>query len=170
MPFVMTEVDYKRLFQAEIEQFFKIVQRRKELKKELESLNKEVSRKREGVIGLAALAQINVRKEYPEVFARDVQADIGLTDAIRRAFDEMAFGEGYSPTDIREELEDAGFPIHHHKNPIASITAVLKRLVDAGQVIPATDKDTGRTIYFWAAGASAEMLRKQDDEVEIDEE
>lgn len=160
----MTPARYKELFHSEMASLLKALKRRKGLKKEVDDLNKEIAKKREGILGLAALAEIDVRKTYPEVFVADVQAQLGLTDAIRKIFHEWDQGEGYSPTEIREGLIDIGFPIHQHKNPLASIVAVLKRLVDAGFLMPATDNETNKTIYYWADGFGATQIKNRDDD------
>jgi hypothetical protein len=73
---------------------------------------------------------------------------------------------GYSATCIRDELEDMGFPAKVYRNPHASITNALNRMVDAGKLVLATDQDTNRTVYMWAGGIGAHCLRRQDQEVD----
>ncbi len=163
--------DYKKLLEQEVRELESLLEQREAFKRELEGINSAVSRLREGVIGLAALAGVDLKAQKPELFAAPVKADLGLTDAIRKTLKENE-EEFVSPTEIRDYLHlDLKFPIHLHKNPLASIHSVLKRLIDSGQAVAAEDKKTKRTLYAWADGYAATKLRLQEaEEAEAAEE
>jgi hypothetical protein len=156
--------DYGLLLAAEVGKLRAVLERREALKAELESMSAEAARLREGVIGLAALAGVNLKKENPELFTAAIRADVGLTDAIRRVLKNA--DDALTPTDVRDSLYDAGYPIHEHKHPLASIQSVLKRLVASDQVVIAEETKTGRFVYLWAQSYGAQRLRLQDDEKE----
>jgi hypothetical protein len=158
--------NYETILKGELTEFVTRLKRRQALKQELEALNLEISKCRQGVIGLAALANVDVRQSHPEIFRAEFEAAIGLTEAICKVFDDIDPTNGYSAAAIREELETMNFPTHAYSNPDASITKALNRMADAGKFILATDQDTNRTVYLWAEGGGAQCLRRQDDEVE----
>jgi hypothetical protein len=163
------KADYKKLLELEIHQLRKVLIQRKELKTQLEKASNEVTRLREGVIGLAALAGVDVKAKHPDMFKADVRADIGLTEAIRKALDDLQY-EFASPTQIRDHLSlEMEFPIHMHKNPLASIQSVLKRLVDSGQVVIAEDKETKRTVYALADGFAAINAKREEEDEGVNE-
>jgi|SRR5689334_6259350 len=160
------EEAYRKLLDSEAATLRKLIGERKTLKNRLESINDEISRLREGVMGLAALAHVDLKVDYPDITTEAVKADIGLTDAIRTVLKESQL-EFMSPSNVREALfVDEIYPIHQHKNPLASIHSVLKRLVDADQVVTATDQDTGKTVYAWADSYVAINTKLRESEVE----
>lgn len=143
------------------------LQRRQALKGELEMLNLEISRRREGVIGLAALADVDLRQSNPKIFKGEFESALGLTEAILEVFGDIDTENGYSVSAIREELAVMmGFPVHVYSNPNATITNALNRLADAGKLIVATDRDTSQAVYLLADGYGATCLRRRDEEVE----
>jgi hypothetical protein len=148
--------DYKKLLNTEATELRALLEQRRNLKSELDKVNTQVSRLREGVMGLAALAGVNLKETSPELFTNDIVVNLGLTDAIRKVLGEGDFPS--TPTDVRDGLLELGFPIHKHKNPLASIHSVLKRLIDAGQVVPATEIETQKTVYMLADSYHAHKL------------
>jgi hypothetical protein len=158
--------NYETILKGELTEFVTRLKRRQTLKQELEVLRTEISKRREGVIGLACLANVEIRHLHPEVFRGEFESAMGLSEAISKVFEEIDHMSGFSANGIRDELEDMGFPTHMYRNPNATITNALNRMADAGKVIVATDRDTDRTVYLWAEGYGAKCLRRRDEEVE----
>jgi hypothetical protein len=161
-----TNSNYHTSLKLELTDLDARLKRRQALKQELEVLNLEISKRREGVIGLAALADVDLRQSNPKIFRGEFEATLGLTEAISKVFDEIDHMRAFSANGIREELELVGFPTHIYRHPNATITKALNRMADAGKLIVATDMDTNRTVYLWAEGYGATCLRRQDEEVE----
>jgi hypothetical protein len=159
-----SKTDYKKLLDGELDQLRTLIEERRSLKNRLDAISEDVSRLREGVIGLAALAHVDLKATHPDIFSAPVKADIGLTDAIRSVLmDSMEF---MTPTEVREALFLGEiYPIHQHKNPLASIHSVLKRLADSGQVVVATDEDTKKTVYAWADSYPAIRAKLDEEDV-----
>ena len=81
-----------------------------------------------------------------------------LADACRRV---LRGNDGaMSPTAVRDGVISAGYPIAKHKNPMAAVHAVLKRLVESGDVETLTThtETKGRvkdgTEYVWTGRAT----------------
>lgn len=161
-----TNSNYNTSLKHELTTLEARLKRRQALKEELEVLNLEISRRREGVIGLAALAEVDLRQSNPGIFKGELEAALGLTEAISEVFGDIDTGNGYSVSAIREELGFMGFPVHVYSNPNATITNALNRMADAGKLIVATDRDTNRAVYLLAEGYGATCLRRRDEEVE----
>jgi hypothetical protein len=161
-----TNSNYNTSLKHELTTLEARLKRRQALKEELEVLNLEISRRREGVIGLAALAEVDLRQSNPKIFKGEFESALGLTEAILELFGDMDTENGYSVSAIREEVAVMGFPVHVYSNPNATITNALNRLADAGKLMVATDRDTNRAVYLLAEGYGATCLRRRDEEVE----
>lgn len=161
-----TNSNYNTSLKHELTTLEARLKRRQTLKQELEVLNLEISKRREGVIGLAALANVDLRHSNPEIFKGEFEVALGLREAISEVFEDIDPTSGYTAASIREEVEFLGFPTHMYSNPNATITNALNRMADAGKLIIATDRDTNRTVYLLAEGYGAMCLRRRDDEVE----
>jgi hypothetical protein len=74
----------------------------------------------------------------------------GMTEAIKAALRGMA-PDGLFPTTIKTKLEDAGFNLVAQKNPLASIHAILQRLVKKEIVEARPQPPENRLAYFWRA-------------------
>ena len=91
-----------------------------------------------------------------------------MPDACRTAF-RAAGNRGLMPTEVRSALEQLRFPTRTHKNILASIHTVIRRLEQAGQVRKAIhDIHDGadRSVYQWAApnyGASNSIANQMAD-------
>lgn len=80
---------------------------------------------------------------------------LGLTESIKAVLRSVAPG-GLFPTTIRIKLEEAGFDFSSSKNPMASIHAILKRLVDKGVVEIGTKNKDGKPAYHWMLSGDAD--------------
>lgn len=76
---------------------------------------------------------------------------IGLTDSCRFVIRES--GIPLTASDVRDRLGQNGFPIKNHRNMLASIHSVLKRLVQSGF---ATTVQQDKKIYYMANATLAE--------------
>jgi hypothetical protein len=78
-----------------------------------------------------------------------------ITEATKKVFDVFGTGPGgedvpLTPLDVRGGLTVAGWDLSQHKNPMATIHSILKRLVEQ-DVLEATEKD-GKPAYIRARG------------------
>lgn len=72
----------------------------------------------------------------------------GLTEGIKTAL-QLALPNGLFPMTLRATLEQSGFDFSKQVNPMASIHAILKRMM-AKDMIHATDKGDGKgAFYVW---------------------
>ena len=97
--------NYEELLNGELTELVARLNQKQELKAELDDITAQIIQRREGVIGLASLAKVNIRQTHPSLFKGELDADVGLTDAIVKVFEDINQAWACSPTAIREELE-----------------------------------------------------------------
>lgn len=118
-----------------------------ELFRQREVLATKIAKQQTRVAALAALC------EASEEIADMTEMDLGgLTNACRTAF-RAAGNRGLMPTEVRGALERLRFPTHTHKNILASIHTVIRRLEQAREIRKAIhDKHAGedKSVYQWA--------------------
>jgi hypothetical protein len=73
-------------------------------------------------------------------------SDLGLTDRVRAIL--QASERPLSPTQVRERVQDSGLDLSEYSNPLATVHSVLRRLVEAQQVI-AKAGIGGTKFYEW---------------------
>ncbi len=103
------------------------------LRREREQLDQRIARLEQTLAGLHALID-------PEF-----ETSLGLTDTIRQVL--RASRDAISPTDIRDSLNALGTSLSGHANPMASVHAILARLVKSGEVMEIEDANGKR--YWW---------------------
>ncbi|HEX8494808.1 MAG TPA: hypothetical protein VF658_18340 [Pyrinomonadaceae bacterium] len=135
---------YTNVFNEAVQELSSLMDRRDELDNEREEIDTRIGQVREGVIALAPLCNVNPYVAYPELFP-DLQADIGLTDAIRSVL-QLSSQSFLTPVGVRTGLKEAGFDISK-KSILPSIHTVLKRLAKNGEV--ETEDRDGKTVYKW---------------------
>ena len=131
-----------------------------ELLRQREELATKIAKQQTRVAALAALC------EQSEEIASMTEMDLGgLTNACRTAF-RAAVGRGLMPVEVRNALEQLRFPTQSHKNILASIHTVIRRLEQAGEIRRAIhDKYLGedKSVYHWAGpnyGASKSLANQ----------
>ena len=134
-----------------------------ELLRQREELATKIAKQQTRVAALAALC------EQSEEIANMTEMDLGgLTNACRTAF-RAAGGRGLMPVEVRNALEQLRFPTQTHKNILASIHTVIRRLEQAGEIRKAIhDKHIGedKSVYQWAGpnyGASNSLANQMAD-------
>ena len=118
-----------------------------DLLRQREQLATKIARQQTRVAALAALCEAS--EEVDKMTEMDLG---GLTNACRTAF-RAAGNRGLMPTEVRGALERLRFPTHKHKNILASIHTVIRRLEQAGEIRRAIhDKHAGedKSVYQWA--------------------
>lgn len=76
----------------------------------------------------------------------DVEESLGLTDAIRLAFEKIGRGNA-TPQEMRLRLETQGFNTRRYGNLLASIHTVFKRLEAKGEIKVAGTRGDGKVAY-----------------------
>ena len=71
----------------------------------------------------------------------------GLTDACRTAL--LQAGEPLRPSQVRDRLRFQGLSLDHHRDPVASVTTILRRLGRYGEARPVVMPD-GKRAWEWA--------------------
>jgi hypothetical protein len=146
----MTDDFYKKAFDSAVDELSSLTTRHSNLLKEAATLEERIEKVRQGALGLATLADIDfqqIKDKYPKLFEDQIDPRMGITDAVREAL--RMNGGLMTPTDVREGVFRISPAIAGHKNPMASIHAILRRLVDSDEVLIGTDKEK-RTVYVWA--------------------
>lgn len=140
---------YKTAFEAAVKELATLSKAFDDLSQQQELLEDRMEKVRLGAVSLATLANLDFQKiqeDYPEMFDSQRDPRIGITEAVRSVLRDSK--DMLTPIKIRDEVYDINPTIAGHKNPLASIHAVLRRLVDANQIIIGTDED-GKTSYGW---------------------
>lgn len=153
----MSDDFYKVAFDSAVTELVELISRHSTLKKELVEAEERIDRVRQGVLGLAFLANVDLnqtKEKYPDLFEGESSgsSQLGITDAIRKAM--KSGGNMMTPLEIRDSVYGINPTIATHKNPLASIHAVLKRLVDSNEVVTGVSKD-GKTAYCWAGDSES---------------
>jgi hypothetical protein len=133
-----------RTYKAELEQERKVLG---ELLREREELETKIAKQQTRVAALAALSEQS--EEVDDMAEMELG---GLTNSCRTAF-RAAGNRGLMPTEVRGALEQLRFPTRSHKNILASIHTVIRRLEQAGEIRKAIhDKHDGqdKSVYAWA--------------------
>jgi hypothetical protein len=134
-----------------------------ELLQEREALATKIAKQQMRVAALAALCEAS--EEIDDMTEMDLG---GLTNACRTAF-RAAGNKGLMPTEVRNALERLRFPTQTHKNILASIHTVIRRLEEAGEIRKAIhDRHDGqdKSVYQWALpsyGASNSLANQMAD-------
>ncbi len=133
----MSELDYRQM----LEQVkAAIAVKREELGacfEKAEALEDEIAGLQQTAAGLAK----TLREQY---VAED---ELGLTDAIRRAFKQNE-GKSFTALEVRDELENMGYDTSKYGNVMASIHAVMNRL--AGKEIKQSGtRANNKPCYMW---------------------
>jgi hypothetical protein len=133
------------------------------LLRQREALATKIAKQQTRVAALAALCEAS--EEIDDMEEMDLG---GLTNACRTAF-RAAGNRGLMPTEVRGALERLRFPTQTHKNILASIHTVIRRLEKAGEIRRAVhDKHAGedKSVYQWALpsyGASNSLANQMAD-------
>jgi len=90
----------------------------------------------------ARMALVALESEEPPEFEGK------LADAIRAVLKNNP-QRSMSPVEVRDSLTAIGYETSKHKNPLASIHSVLKRLVESGDANSKEAKDGSGTRYWW---------------------
>jgi hypothetical protein len=133
-----------RTYKAELEQERKVLGT---LLREREEIETRIAKQQTRVAALAALSEQS--EEVDDMAEMELG---GLTNACRTAF-RAAGNRGLMPTEVRGALEQLRFPTRTHKNILASIHTVIRRLEQAGEIRKAIhDKHDGqdKSVYAWA--------------------
>jgi hypothetical protein len=149
-----------REYRAEFERERKLLA---ELLRERETLSTRIAKQQTRVAAFAALCESS--EEIDDMTEMELG---GLTNACRTAF-RAAGNKGLVPTEVRGALERLRFPIHTHKNILASIHTIIRRLEQAGEIRKTIhDKHAGedKSVYRWALptyGASNSLANQMAD-------
>jgi hypothetical protein len=134
-----------------------------ELERERKALATKIAKRQTRVAALAALC------EESEELDKMTEMELGgLTNACRTAF-RAAGNRGLMPTDVRAALERLRFPIRTHKNILASIHTVIRRLEQGGEIRKAIHdihNGSDKSVYLWAGpnyGASNSLANQMAD-------
>ena len=134
-----------------------------ELFRRREELATKIAKQQTRVAALAALCEES--EEVDKMREMDLG---GLTNACRTAF-RAAGNRGLIPMEVRAALERLRFPIRTHKNILASIHTVIRRLEKGGEIRKAIHdihNGTDKSVYHWAGpnyGASNSLANQMAD-------
>jgi len=134
-----------------------------DLLRQREQLATKIAKQLTRVAALATLSEEN--KEETNMMETELG---GLTNACRTAF-RAAGSRGLMPTEVRSALEQLRFPTRSHKNILASIHTVIRRLEEAGEIQRAIHDVHGgqdKSVYQWALpsyGASNSLANQMAD-------
>lgn len=145
----MSDDFYKDAFEAALKELRQLSATKERLSRELVELDKRSEDLRLAAAGLTPLAGLDfdqVKAQYPDLFAEQITSRIGITDAVRDAL--STAGKWLTVPQIRDRVFTIAPMVAGHKNPLASIHAVLRRLQDADEVL-AGDDGEGKGLYAY---------------------
>lgn len=145
----MTHDFYKQAFEAAVGELATLSKNRDTLLKEAGTLEDRMEKVRQGALGLVSLADIDfqeVKDKYPDLFADQIDIRMGITDAVRAVLSSSS--EMLTPIEIRERVFQINPAIAGQKSPLASIHAIIRRLIDKWEVTYGVD-NFERTAYGW---------------------
>ena len=135
-----------------IETLASSIEKRERLVKATADLDEEIHKTRQAVFGLVGLIPETelekLKAQNPEVFDEYADSRLGITDAVREVLKSRK--DFMTPTEVRDAVLKISRSLDGHKNPVGSVHTVLKRLVDADEVMIGID-DKGITMYGWCA-------------------
>jgi len=146
----MTRESYKKTFNSALQELADLSRQRNGVQTQLDELDERIEKVRQGALGLSVLAGIDfqeIKTKYPDLFEEQIDARMGITDAIREAL--RTEPDMLTPMEIRDKVFQISPAIAGHKNPLASIHAVLRRLQDRNEVAYAIQENTDKTMYGW---------------------
>ena len=147
----MANNPYQDAFESAVTELSNLYTRRDAVQKEVDTLDERIDKVRQGALGLAALVDLDfgeIKRDYPRLFSDEHDPKLGITEAIRLALQD-SLDSPLLPIEIKERVLQLSPAVAGHKNPMASIHAVLRRLVDAGEVVMADYEGSGQTVFGW---------------------
>jgi hypothetical protein len=120
--------------------------RLRELIIQRDQIDVHIEHAKNAIVALAYMLNDPSDTEREISAAEDILGRRGLTEAIRRVLQESAVG--MTPVEVRDTLANSGMNLLEYSNPLAAIHTVLKRLVKARDVKPATTNGN-ETVYQW---------------------
>src|SRR5689334_12237133 len=140
----MAEGPYQNAFESAVAELTDLYIQRDAKQTEIDALDGRIERVRQGALGLAALVELNfdeLKRDYPRLFSDAHDPRIGITEAVRLALQNGM--EKLTPVEIKDRVLGLSPAVAGHKNPMASIHAVLRRLVDTDVVLMADMEGSG---------------------------
>lgn len=131
---------YKQAYEKTKDELSGLLVRRDQIEKRIVVLRKNVE-------GLAALCETEGVSVTPSREAQYILDTAGMAAEIEAVL--KSHSPSYMrPGTIRDELAGLGHKMSEYQNALATVQAVLKRMVEAGNVEEDVDKD-GKKIYRW---------------------
>jgi hypothetical protein len=152
----MTDKHYADAFKAALNELSRMQEKHDKLIAQEEALEERMDQLRTAALSLAGLADVDI-ENYPELLTGP-DPRIGITKAVEQVLRESDVP--LVPVDIRDGVFRISPSVAGHKNPLASIHAVLRRFVDNDRVVIITYPD-GKIGYLWVDRDDfEEFLRK----------
>lgn len=157
----MTDDFYKKAFETALSELSDLESNREELNKKLDTTDERIEKVRQAALGLLSLAGIDfqeIKDKYPTLFRNDIDPRLGITNAVRQVL--KTSSDMLTTHQIRDLVFQVAPAIAAHKNPIATVSAILRRLIDYEEVISGVFED-GKTVYGWVDDNDAEERIKR---------
>lgn len=142
----MTDDFIKKALEDVVAVYAELVFQKQDLEKQRKVIDQRMAR-----VGMKIISLANLCEDIPEdsLVGRVVKnaSKLGLTDAVREVL--KATGERMTPPQVRDYLIRMNIKLDRFKNHLASITTVLVRLNDKGEVDMFYDKTTDKVTYQW---------------------
>ena len=129
---------------------------RQQLEAKRTELNGEIIRLEQLIASLTPLAS-EPQSVKSKTFVVGIAAEMGLTEACRAVFRKTQ--QSITARRVRDMLESGGYDLEQHRNPLASIHGVLKRLEESGEV--ERMENNGKTFYRWIGEKRTPVVRME---------
>ena len=143
-------MDWNEALKAARAERVQMVQRRDEIDAQRAEIDVERESVEKRIVQLeqtiASLSELTGANKYLQRFEDIELGNVRLADACRKIL--QSSSEYFTPIAVRDALLRQNYDLAGYTNHLASIHAVLKRLLDSGQAvrIPGTD---GKAMYRW---------------------
>jgi hypothetical protein len=144
----MSHQDYKAALDTAQQELADLLKRQQEIEQEILRRRRTISSLieliREGAV--ESQRKEKIKREIVEAWTRFNQ-DQSITEDIRKII-RAAGKKGVPKEALRGELSKLGNSIEGHSNPSGTVNAVVKRLIDQGEVVESPGLTTPKTVTW----------------------
>lgn len=153
-------MDWNEALKAARDEHRTLLQKRDELDAARAEIDFEVEKVDQRAVQLEqtinSLAELTGANKMPQRLAPIDVNNLKLANACRAVLGSS--NNFWTPITVRDHLMSLQYDLRPYSNPLASIHAVLKRLIDSGEAVRTAGPD-GKAMYRWKAAALPLLTR-----------
>jgi hypothetical protein len=157
---IILDMDWNEALKAARDEHRELLQKRDELDAARAEIDFEVETIDQRAVQLehaiASLSELTGANKMPSRLEPIDVNNLKLANACRAVL--SSSNKFWTPISVRDHLLSLDYDLKPYNNPLASIHAVLKRLIDSGEAIRTAGPD-GKAMYRWKAVPSTVVIR-----------